>query len=174
MPATRAIAAAALVVLAACGHSAARSVRSTPSATTSAPTAATPGVSPSPSASPVQSPSPVRSPLAPTPTTGTGSTPAPLIITEADADKTFTLAIGSSAQVQLPDTTRRWSNPTVVGTGVTVNPIATSAGSGIQEWGILAISAGRATLHFAGTPICTGGTSCPMNVLELSVTIVVP
>lgn len=92
------------------------------------------------------------------------------VIQQSDSGRTLTLALGTSAQLRLPET-MHWATPEVAGSAVTVTPVTFVRDPGYLAWTVQAVAAGEATITTSGSPICPPGMACPMYVLLFRVTI---
>ncbi|HEU5003865.1 MAG TPA: hypothetical protein VFW71_13975 [Actinomycetota bacterium] len=168
----------AAILAAGCGHAAVRPG----GPAVGPPTAPAPSSpAPSPSAPAVTIPSPALPP--PSPSVGVHSSPAATrspsptpvaspvsVIQQSDSGKTFTVKVGTSAQLQLPET-MHWSPPQVDTPAVSVTPVTFLRDPGYLAWTVRAVAAGQARITSAGSPNCSPGMACPMYVIEFRVTI---
>lgn len=173
------------MVLAACAHTTSSGGPVSPGssgATLSPPAILTPTPSPSPAtAAPTKDPGPSTAPTrVPTPSPSTPQSPAaspvpgqPQTVTQANGGQTITLALGTTAQLQL-GSGLRWSMPVVTGPAITLTPDPIPTGATYQAWTIAAVRAGQATIRSGGAPICGPGQACPQFIVDFSVTILVP
>lgn len=178
----------AAILLAGCGHTTKAGSGSSPAAS-SVPSFAGPPVATAPSTTGVVIPTPLLpSPSVPSPSPGVRSSPVPThgpspsptpvpttgapvsVIHQSDTGKAIPLALGSTAQLQLPET-MHWNAPQVEGSAVTLTPVTFVRDPGYLAWTVKAVSAGQATITSAGSPNCSPGMACPMFAIEFRVTI---
>ena len=97
---------------------------------------------------------------------------APQVITEADAGRSFTLALGSETALRLSGD-YLWSEPTVRGEGVELARVDYLQDPGFSEWTVVAASAGAASVTSVGSPVCAGQEGCPDEPLRFRVDLTV-
>ena len=83
------------------------------------------------------------------PVPGRTAVPIPRTITPADDGRTFTMAVGQTAGLVVPDPDA--PEPIVEGESVEVVAVVNVAASGRREWELRAVAAGRTTLAGGGS-----------------------
>ncbi|MFE5487228.1 hypothetical protein [Streptomyces sp. NPDC056527] len=87
----------------------------------------------------------------PTATTTAPAPPAPAALTQDDAGRTLTLALGETTQLRLSG---RWreATPTVEGTAIVLVPVDFESDPGFRAWDVRATEAGEAVLRTTERP----------------------
>ncbi|MFD9033124.1 hypothetical protein ACFVZW_18525 [Streptomyces sp. NPDC059567] len=98
-------------------------------------------------------PTPTPTPTTPTPTTTTAAPapPAPAVLTQDDAGRTLTLALGETSQLRLVG---RWREvtPAVDGTAIVVVPVEFESDPGFRAWDVRATEKGETVLRTTERP----------------------
>jgi hypothetical protein len=94
------------------------------------------------------------------------------VLTDADAGRTVTLAVGQEAVLRLSGQ-RLWTDPQAGGGVVRLTPRAFVRNPGYREWVITPLGRGTATITASGRPLCSPGQICPALVMAYTITVVV-